>query len=133
MPRNFRSLPTAPKRAKRIPEIKTPPGRLCFPVSCPGVSYSVFFRFKLCSQFHFSSDYTKHAVADVLNVRILFMIFVRDLICRHQLKLMEIQTVHTVNFLFRLFVFALSCKHIVIEHSIGESDLILIRHTAQPV
>ena len=45
---------------------------------------------------------------------------------RHQLQLMKIQSMHAVDLLSGLLIVALAGQNVMIQHSVGKADLILI-------
>jgi hypothetical protein len=46
---------------------------------------------------------------------------------------MEIKPVHPVYFLTSLLILTLSGENIMVKHSVGKTDLILIGHAGKPV
>ena len=53
--------------------------------------------------------------------------------CGHELKLMEIESVHTVNPGLCCFIFAFACQNIVIQNRVGETNLVFIRKSAEAI
>ena len=52
---------------------------------------------------------------------------------RHQAKLMQVQDMQAVDFSLLFRIVALAGKYIIVQHAVGEAQLVLIAHAAEAV